>query len=85
MSQLGHGCTDELGYFALQYKATENARPPLANNQKLFLTVTDTNRNRLYQAAEPLYVRLGYIDYRLIVIKDPAQICTPPETEGIAH
>ncbi len=83
VSQVGHSCTDELGFFALQYKSAEDDRSSLADNQKLFLTVTDANHNRLYQATEPLYVRIGFIDYRLIVIKDPIQICTPPETEDI--
>ena len=83
VSQLGHSCTDGLGYFVLQYKIAENERLPLSDNQKLFLTVTDANHNRLYQATEPLYVRFGYIDYRLIIIKEPIQCCTPPETEDI--
>lgn len=83
VSQLGHSCTDELGHFVLQYKIAEDERLPLSDSQKLFLTVTDSNHNRLYRATEPLYVRIGSVDYRLIVIKDPIQSCTPPETEDI--
>ena len=83
VSQLGHSCTDELGHFVLQYKIAENDRSPLSDSQKLFLTVKDSNHNRLYQATEPLYMRLGTIDYRLIVIKEPSQSCAPPETEDI--
>lgn len=84
VSQFRHSCTDELGHFVLQYKVAENDRSPISASQKLFLTVTDANHNRLYQATDPLYVRFGTIDYRLIVIKEPIQSCTPPEIEDIA-
>ena len=83
VSQIRHSCTDELGHFVLQYKIAENDRSPLSANQKLFLTVKDANHNTLYQATEPLYMRLGTIDYRVIVIKEPSPNCTPPETEDI--
>lgn len=83
VSQLRHSCTDEHGYFVLQYKIAEDEKSPLQDNQKLFLTVTDSNHNKLFRATEPLYIRIGYIDYRLIVIKEPSQICTPPETEDV--
>ena len=81
VSQLGYSCTDDLGHFVLQYKVAENDRSPLSDSQRVFLTVTDANHNSLYQAIEPLYMRIGYIDYRLIVIKDPVQSYTSPETE----
>ena len=70
VAQLGHSCTNELGHFVLQYKSAEKDRSPLSTSQKLFLIVKEANQNRLYQATDPLFMRLGTIDYRVIVIKD---------------
>lgn len=73
ISQSGHSSTDEHGYFVLQYKIAEDKKSPIQDNRKLFLTVTDSKHNKLFQATEPLFIRIGHIDYRLIVIKEPTK------------
>ena len=73
VSQIAVSSTDAKGYFALVYKIAESDTSSLADSQMLYLTIVDAKNKRLYQASEPLYARFGSIDYRIIVIKEPAQ------------
>src|SRR5262249_39465967 len=78
VSPLGHVCTDANGYFALTY------RPPSADDatkratQPLTLTVSASDGTVLYRASEPLYVRVGQIDYREVVLTGLPADCPPP-------
>ena len=76
--EMGYSCTDERGYFAITYSAKEDEKP---GAQRLFLTVTDKEHRVLHREREPLYVRLGWIDYREIIIDDQGDVCLPPEPD----
>ena len=73
VAKIGQSSTNAQGYFALVYKIAESDTTSLADSQTLYLTIVNTNHQRIYQASEPLYARFGSIDYRLIVIKEPVQ------------
>lgn len=79
-TQLGQSRSDEFGYFVLRYTKAKTDRSPLSDSQKLFLTVSKAEQT-LYQATEPLYKRLGSIDYRVIVIQQPNESCPPTEKQ----
>ncbi len=82
LQELGFVCTDERGYFALTYPAKAGEQPKIPDTQKLFLTVTGGQRQILHQESEPLFVKIGQIDYREIILTGPKEVCTPPEPEG---
>ena len=76
--EMGYSCTDERGYFAITYSVKGDEKP---GAQQLFLTVTDKEHRVLHREKEPLYVRLGWIDYREMVIDDQGDVCLPPEPD----
>jgi hypothetical protein len=76
--EMGYSCTDERGYFAITYSAKEDGKQ---GSQRLFLTVTDREHRVLHREREPLCVRLGWIDYREMVIDDQGDVCLPPEPD----
>ena len=76
--EMGYSCTDERGYFAITYSVKGDEKPEA---QQLFLTVTDKEHRVLHREKEPLYVRLGWIDYREMVIDDQGDVCLPPEPD----
>jgi len=76
--EMGYSCTDDRGYFAITYPAKEDEK---SEAQRLFLTVTDKEHRVLHREKEPLYVRLGWIDYLEIVIDDQGDVCPPPEPD----
>ena len=78
IEELGMACTDERGYFAIQYKLEPKSAAAIPDTQKLILTVTDSDGRLLHRETEPLYLRAGQIDYRLIVITDKGETCPPP-------
>jgi hypothetical protein len=76
--ELGYGCTDKRGYFFIIYTLKEKAEPEVPETMKLFLYVSDKNHRILYRDSEPLFVKIGQIDYREIHLTDE-EICPPPE------
>lgn len=78
IEQLGYACTDERGYFAIRYKADPEKGSEIPEDQKLILTVTDANAKVLHKETEPLFVKVGQIDFRLIVLDDKEEPCVPP-------
>jgi hypothetical protein len=80
--QLGHACTDERGYFAIAYRV-EGQRSQIPPSQPLFLTITNPNRQILHQENAPLFVKLGQIDYREIVLTETEVCHTPPESDTV--
>jgi len=78
IEKLGFACTDERGYFAVKYKVKSQKAPEIPDKQKLILTVTDGDKNILHQETEPLYLKTGQIDYRLIALTEKGEICPPP-------
>ncbi|MCM1982222.1 PKD domain-containing protein [Lyngbya confervoides] len=81
--QLGFTCTDSRGYFAISYSPDPNSPDPnpIPADQPLTLTVTDGDRQILHQEQTPLFVRLGLIDSREIILDPNAEPKTPPEPD----
>jgi len=76
---LGYACTDSRGYYAVRYKVDPEKKSEYPERDKLFLTITDSKFNVLHRDIRPLFVKIGRIDYRLIVLESKEDICTPPE------
>lgn len=82
IKELGFACTNEKGYFAIVYKVKERQEAVVTEDQKVILTVSDKEYKILYQDKEPLYVKLGEINYRIIVIPKIDEVCTPPQPDN---
>ncbi|MEM9092655.1 MAG: hypothetical protein AAGC93_28490, partial [Cyanobacteria bacterium P01_F01_bin.53] len=78
---LGVACTDEQGYFVIDYSIQDTANPPVSPNQPLILTVTDDDRQILHQESQPLFANIGAIDYREIVLEGTPKVIVTPETD----
>ena len=76
--ELGYGCTDKLGYFSIIYPQKGKEPRDISESLKLFIYVSDKNQKILHKDSEPLYLRIGQIDYREIYLTDE-EICPPPE------
>jgi hypothetical protein len=76
--KLGYGCTDEHGYFSIVYTSKESTEPEVTESTKLFLYVSDKNYRILYKDNEPLYIKIGKIDYREIYLSGE-EVCSAPE------
>ncbi len=88
--KLGYACTDNKGYYAISYTediSREKERLAAAKESGLdveqpgddfYLTVTDHNNNIIQRENEPLQIKKGQIDYRLIILKQSK--CAPPTT-----
>lgn len=79
ITELGFASTDELGYFVLTYKEEDGREPQIPESQPLILAVTDQESNVLYQESEPLFLKIGQIDYREIVLTDESKVRKPPK------
>jgi len=79
---LGHTCSDAKGFYALKYTATPDTLLPVPETQPLFLTATDAEFKLLKRDDQPLYLKIGQIDVRQIVLPEPAPPCTPPQPES---
>lgn len=93
LRELGHGCTDERGYFILRFRRQQKdpvtgAKPvegeriaPAQPTARIY--VLDANQNTLHIEPEPLQPKLGQVDFRIIVLGAQTQPCPPPpETPG---
>ena len=81
--KLGFACTNERGYFAIDYlpqNADSNA-PDISPDLPLILTVTNDERQILHQEKQPLFVKIGLIDYREMIISSEPTVCPPPERD----
>ncbi len=76
--ELGYGCTDNRGYFSIVYTLKEGTEPKVLETMALFLYVSDKNYKILYKDSEPLYLKIGLIDYREIYLSEE-EICSAPE------
>lgn len=78
---LGHACTDEKGFFVITYNNTdkkESLKAAKASEQPLIPTVSDKNKTVLHQEKEPVFLKIGRIDSRLIILGE--DVCdTPPD------
>lgn len=81
INQLGYTCTDERGFYSLIYPSETTRKQESPEDRELFLTVSDKQNYILHRESEPLFVKIGQIDTRMIVITDPDGTCTPPEPE----
>lgn len=87
--ELGYSCTDENGYFSIDFTINERTARYVSMEEELFLYVSDKDHQILYQDPDFLTIKPGSIDYRAILllgdddISGPGiDICTPPETES---
>ena len=76
---LGHGCSDDKGYFHISVKVKEKEEELLIT--PFYLYVLDQNKNILFKDTEQLFIVSGQIDYRAIRIVDEGEVCIPPEPE----
>lgn len=79
--ELGHTCTDKLGYYALRYIIEDGQTSVFSENDNLYLTVTDSNHKLLLREIKPLQVSIGYMDYRLLIIT--GDVCVLPEPGNV--
>jgi len=79
VEELGHACTDDRGYYAIRYRVEPEREQEIPETRELFLTVTDSAFKVLHRETEPLFVKIGQIDFRLIVLDDKGGICEPPQ------
>ncbi|MBC8487952.1 MAG: hypothetical protein H8D45_18130 [Bacteroidetes bacterium] len=79
--KINYTCTNELGYFSIMYPP-KGGKPEISENQKLFLTILDKEHKILHQETEPLYVKVGQIDYREIILSKKKDTCSPPEANN---
>jgi len=75
---LGHTCSDANGYYALKYTSKAGAALPVPETQPLFLTATDSAFKLLQRDTQALYLKIGQIDVRQMILAAPAGTCTPP-------
>jgi hypothetical protein len=75
--QTGYSCTDARGYYALRYTIKQDQKPDFEADDDLYLTVTDSNHRLLHKETDPVYVSIGHIDYRIVIIS--GDVCIPPE------
>ncbi len=82
--ELGFVCTDDRGYFVINYppQDADSDAPDVSPDQPLILTVTDADQQILQQEQQPLFVKIGLIDYREIIISSEPTVCPPPEPGG---
>lgn len=78
IKKLGYGCTDKYGYFSIVYTLKEGAEPEVTESMKLFLYVSDKNYKILHKDGEPIYLKIGKIDYREIYLTGE-EVCSAPE------
>lgn len=78
---LGIACSNEQGYFVIDYPTQGIAEAKVSPAQPLILTVTDNDRQIIHQETLPLFVKLGIIDYREIILDGKLKIVVPPEAE----
>lgn len=82
VEELGYACTDDRGYYAIRYKIDPEKKPKIPETEELLLTVTNSEFKVLHREKEPLFVIIGQIDFRLIVLDDEGAVCVPPEPGG---
>ena len=76
---LEQACTDEKGFFVITYKRNEKDALGTVNNtreQPLIPTVSDKNKAVLHQENEPVFLKIGRIDSRLIILGE--DVCDIP-------
>jgi hypothetical protein len=78
INQMGYTGTDERGYYSLIYPAEKIKKNQTKEDQELFLTVSDKQNHILHRESEPLFVKIGQIDTRMIVITDQVGTSPPP-------
>lgn len=78
---LGYVCTDQRGYFVLTYSLPPGQEPTISNSTPLFLTVSDKQGKVLHRETKPLFLRLGQVDYREIILGARDVCGEPPGTE----
>ncbi|MCU0286946.1 MAG: hypothetical protein MUF15_11175 [Acidobacteria bacterium] len=80
--EIGFGCTDNDGYFAIRYAPPDpNTAPAASRDKKLFLYISNRNQQILYRDTGALMVKPGQIDYRSIYISGEDDVCVSPGSE----
>lgn len=79
LRQLGYGCTDKQGKFSIIYPREGEEGKLISETSELFLHITDMNQKVLYKATDPLFFRVGHLDYREINLSGDEGVCSTPE------
>ncbi len=79
--ELGQACTDENGFFAITYQDEQGHGNEKFKDQPLILTASDKDQQVLHQEEEPLFLEIGKIDYRLIILGEEKCVTPPLETK----
>jgi hypothetical protein len=81
VKKLGYGCTDKRGYFYIIYPKNGEEKKEgkeVPESMELFLYVSNKDYKILYKNSEPLFVKIGQVDYREIYLTDE-EVCPTPE------
>lgn len=78
ITQLGYTGTDKRGYYSLSYPAEKIKKIQIKEDQELFLTVSDKQNHILHRESEPLFIKIGQIETRMIVVRDQVGTSPPP-------
>lgn len=79
LRQVGYGCTDKKGKFSIIYPREGEEGKLISETSELFLHITDINHKVLYKAADPLFFRVGHLDYREVDLSEDEDVCSTPE------
>jgi hypothetical protein len=71
---LGFACTEERGYFKLNFSSAKAAK----RGPEVFIHVLDKTGAHICIDKGPLTLELGDIDYREIILGDDTGVCRPP-------
>lgn len=82
IKQLGYACTDKRGFFSIIYPQKGKTTKEISESMKLFIHVSDRKKNVLYKDPDPLYLKIGQVDYREIYLPEETSVCTPPGPHG---
>lgn len=78
LSEMGHGCTNDQGYFSITYAMDDKTEQKVSPDKTLFLYLLDKKHNILYKDSVPLFVSPGNIDYKTIYLSGENDVCVPP-------
>lgn len=80
IKDIGQTQTNKYGFYSLVYKP-ETRGLEIPETRELFLTVSDNQNRILHRESEPLFIKIGQIDTRMIVITDKDGNDKPPGPE----
>jgi hypothetical protein len=79
LKDLGSVCSDDNGFFSLTVTDKTGKLFEKYEGQALFLTVSKDGKEIIHREKEPLYLEVGTIEYRQIILGEKE--CPPPSPE----